>query len=80
MIRTRKRYEAGLARFEELFGSMPGSPEAAELDRLAKDLDNYERRSARAYETAERWRYIAVGISSLLGGFAIGDVLFRVLF
>lgn len=44
MIRSKKQYEKALARLDELIGAAEGTPEAAELDRLADEIEAYEKR------------------------------------
>ena len=41
-IETDEEYRAALARFEEIFGTPPGSPDSAEYDALADLIEAYE--------------------------------------
>lgn len=77
-IRTREDYEAALARFEDLFGSLPGSPEAFEADKLALSLERYEQ-SARRRGLAV-WSYVLVSVTSLATGFILGNSLYKAIF
>lgn len=43
VIRTQADYQAALAYLETLMRAQPGTPQAAELKRLAVLLDTYER-------------------------------------
>lgn len=43
VIKTRADYQVALAQLETLMDAQPGTPQAAELERLAVFLDDYER-------------------------------------
>jgi hypothetical protein len=80
-IRSHQQYEAALARFHDLFGSLPGSPEASEMDKLARALDNYEDPRVADVRALERRVLITVSIAvcSLVAGFVLGNAAYRVI-
>jgi hypothetical protein len=78
-IRTHQQYEAALARFHDLFGSLPGSLEAAEMDKLARALDNYEDPRVADVRALERQAliYASIAVFSLVAGFILGNAAYR---
>ena len=43
-IKTKTEYQQALARLEEIFDTVPGTPEGDELEGLARRIEEYEKK------------------------------------